>query len=101
MYATLIVQYTIPSVLPTNLAHISDSKTFLEVCKHISIEWPTITDPISSKYPSPCHKLYRNQHYCQWYHHQNNKQSYYEYFTHPSHTHVSWCGTYRFTGPPT
>ena len=85
----LIVQYTIPSVLPTNLAHISDLKTFLEVCKCISIEQSTITNSISSKYPSSHHKLYRNQHYCQWHYHKNNKQSYYEYFTNPGYTHVS------------
>ena len=97
----LIIQYTIPSTLPTNLACISDSKIFLEACQCMYIERSTITDSISSKYPSSRHKLYRNQHYYQWHYQQDNKQSYYEYFTHPGYTHVSWRGTYHFIGPPT
>ena len=95
----LIIQYTIPNVLPTNLTCISDSKTFLEVCKRISIEWSTITDSITSKYPSSHRKPYRNQHYCQRYYHQNNKQSCYEYFTHPGYTHVSRHGTFALLEP--
>ena len=61
----LIIQYTIPSTLPTNLAYISDSKFFLEARKCMYIERSTITNSISSKYPSSQHKLYCNQHYCQ------------------------------------
>ena len=97
----LIIQYTIPNVLPTNLAHISDSKIFPEARKCMYIEWSTITDSISSKYLSSRHKLYCNQHYYQWHYQKDNKQSYYEYFKHPGYTHVLRHGTYRFIGPPT
>ena len=65
----LIVQYNIPSILPTNLAHISNSRILLEVRKCMYIEWSTITNSTSSKDPFPSDELCYNQHYGQQHYH--------------------------------
>ena len=95
----LIIQYTIPNILPTNLACISGSKIFLEVHECMYIEWSTIANSISPKDPSPSDKFCCNQNYCQWHYQQDNKQSYYKCFIYPSYTHVSRHGTYCFIEP--
>ena len=69
----LIIQFTIPNVLPTNLACISGSKIFLEVRECMYIEWLTIANSISPKDPSPSDKFCCNQNYCQWHYQPDNK----------------------------